>query len=455
MSTSMESELRRLIAAGRPGTRLPSVRELTRRHRASPVTVQRLITRLEHEGLVDALPGRGTFVAETADTPRSDPSWQTVVLGARSLPADGLSDLLAPVQPGTITLATGYPDESLQPLASLATATARAARRPTAWSRVPPEGITTLRAWFAGECGPGIDAGDVLVTPGGQAALSTAFRALASPGDAVIVESPTYVGALESARLAGLRPVPVPSDADGIRPELLAAALASSGAGLVYLQPLVSNPTGATLATARRADVLDAVRAANAFLVEDDYARDLVEPTRAPRPLLDDDVDGHVIHIRSLTKSIAPGMRIAGMIARGPAMVRLRNTRLVDDFFVSGVLQEAAVDVLTAAGRQRQLSRLRHALAERMTVAVDGIARLDAAELTVRPRGGFVLWVRLLGDVGDDELTRTALAAGVMISPGHRWFASEPPGAFVRLSVAAADQTQIAQAMRVLRRLLA
>lgn len=452
MPTPLETEIRHLVAVGRPGARLPSVRELTRKHHASPVTVQRLITRLELEGLVEAFPGRGTFVADASDVVLGDPSWQTVALGARGLPAEGLADLLAPVTPGTITLATGYPDESLQALALLTAATMRAARRPTAWSRVPTEGIAPLRAWFASESGPGIDLADILVTPGGQSALSTAFRALAVPGDAIVVESPTYVGALEGARLAGLRAVPVPTDVDGIRSDLLTAALAASGAKLVYLQPLVANPTGATLSAERRIAVLDAVRAANAFLIEDDYARDLVDPAVAPPTLMSDDVDGHVVRIRSLTKSIAPGLRIAAMIARGPAMARLRNTRLIDDFFVSGVLQEAAVDVLTSTGRPRQLSRVRHALTERMSAATDAIERMPGVELAVRPIGGFVLWVRLLGGLEDDAVVAAARSEGVLVSPGHRWFAAEPPAAHLRLSVAATDQTQIAQAMRVLRR---
>lgn len=445
--------MRRLVASSAAGTQLPSVRELTRRHRASALTVQRAVTRLEQEGLVRAEPGRGTFVAERSVGPAADAGWQTLALGARGLPAVALADLLAPAPSDAIALATGYPDASLQALGLLATATARAARRPHAWSRVAVEGTPELRAWFARDVGGGADPADVLVTPGGQAALATTMRALASPGDPVIVESPTYIGALEAARLAGLRAVPVPTDAGGVRTDALERALAATGASIVVLQPMVANPTGATLAPDRRADVLGLVRDAGAFCIEDDYARDLVDPLHAPRPLWSDDADGHVVHVRSLTKSVAPGLRICGVLARGPAGERLRNTRLVDDFFVSGVLQEAAIGVVTSPGWRRHLNQLRLALATRLDAAIDGIGTWDGAQLVCRPLGGFVLWVRLPEHHDDETFASAALRRGVVVSPGRRWFAAEPTGHYVRLSVAAADVAQVRRALGILAQL--
>ena len=161
----------------------------------------------------------------------------------------------------------------------------------------------------------------------------------------MIVEAPTYLGALAAARAQGLQPVPVPADERGVRPDLLADALQRSGARLVYLQPAFANPHGASLAVERRAEVLDAVRAAGAFLIEDDAVRDLAFGT-APAPLFGDDPDGHVVHVRSLTKPAAPGLRISALIARGPALARLRAARIVEDLYVPGPLQEAALDLV-------------------------------------------------------------------------------------------------------------
>ncbi|RKQ91168.1 DNA-binding transcriptional MocR family regulator [Solirubrobacter pauli] len=437
------------MAVSAPGERLPSVRELMARHRAGPATVQRAIAELAARGLVEARPGRGTFVAARSEPRVPDPSWQAVPLGARSIDADALVRLLRPPSPDALVLSSGYLPADLQPTALLGGALARAARRPGAWDRVPLEGISGLRAYFAAEAGA--SPGDVLVTPGGQAALAACFRGLAAPGAAIIVESPSYLGALVAARAQGLRPVPVPADAHGIRPDLLADALAASGARVVYLQPIFANPHGATLAPERRAEVLEAVRAAGAFIVEDDAFRDLaLGPAHGrrgaavvPPPLFADDQDGHVVRIRSLTKASAPGLRIAAVIARGPAAARLRAARIVEDLFVTGPLQEAALEIVGAPAWRAHLRKLRTVLAERRDALVAAVPLP-----VVVPEGGMNLWVPLPPGTDDVDLAQRAAAAGVLVQPGRPFFAAEPPGPFLRLTFAAEPPERLAEGVR-------
>ena len=142
-----------------------------------------------------------------------------------------------------------------------------------------------------------LDAADVIVTPGAQGALTAAFRALIPAGGVLLVESPTYPGALAVAAAAGIRTVPVPVDGDGIRPDALAQAFAATGARAVYCQPAFQNPTGAVLSAPRRAQVLDTAAAAGAFVVEDDYGRWLAHERPAPPPLITQDGDGRVVHL--------------------------------------------------------------------------------------------------------------------------------------------------------------
>ncbi|MCW3842886.1 aminotransferase class I/II-fold pyridoxal phosphate-dependent enzyme, partial [Micromonospora yasonensis] len=205
-------DLRAAATAAEPGTRLPSVRELTARHHASPVTVAAAIRQLVAEGVIEARPGRGTFVAIPPQQRRTpDLSWQTVALGSRRSGEEEMQALLALPPAGAIPLSGGYLDADLQPAAALGAALARAARQPASWQRGPTEGRADLRAWFAREAGTGLRADDLVICPGGQAALSTALRALTTPGDTLLVESPTYLGALAAARAAGLRAAIRPS----------------------------------------------------------------------------------------------------------------------------------------------------------------------------------------------------------------------------------------------------
>ncbi|MEU1813461.1 aminotransferase-like domain-containing protein [Micromonospora aurantiaca (nom. illeg.)] len=439
-----------LAADAAPGTRLPSVRELTTHHHVSPVTVAEATRRLVADGLVETRPGRGAYVAaRRAGPPRADLSWQTVTLGSRRGGEEEMQALLALPPSGAIPLTGGYLDPDLQPAAALGAALARAARQPAAWQRGPVEGRADLRAWFAREAGGGLRAEDMVICPGGQAALSSTLRALTVPGDTILVESPTYLGALAAARAAGLRVVPVPADTDGVRPDQLAAAFARTGARLFYCQPLYANPHGATLTAARRGEVAEAVREAGAFLVEDDYARDLTIDGEAPPPLAADDPDGHVVYLRSLTKSTAPGLRIAAIGARGPAGARLRAARLLDDLFVAGPLQQATVEFLTAPVWDRHRRSLRVQLRARREALLAALDRhLPSPAPRDVPRGGLHLWVRLPDNTDDVAVTAAAAAAGVTVFPGRPWYAAEPPAPHLRLTYAAAPPDQMDEAIR-------
>jgi DNA-binding transcriptional MocR family regulator len=445
-------ELRRHLAGLPTGSALPSARALMEELSVSPVTVSRAFAELAREGLVITRPGAGTFVAEPARARQRESSdWQVVALGAAP-PASDLETLVSESSPRALALGNGYMDASLEPAAELAKAAKRALGVPGAWSRAPIEGLPELRRWFATRAGPAVDPGDVLVVQGGQAAIGTALRAVARSAHAgggadrrtVLVESPTYLGAMAAARAAGLTPVPVPTDGGGIRCDFLQQAFETTGAQLLYLQPWFSNPTGSVLASERHAQVLELARKHHAFVIEDDYCRDLSHRGVEPRTLLGADRDGHVIYIRSLTKSIAPSMRVAALIARGPIQARLRTARIVDDFFVPRPLQAIALEFLTSSHYERHRRRLRSTLAERMTALVRALHdKLPSVRIPLVPEGGFSLWVELPAHVNEEQLVRRAREADVILSPGRPWFPAEPSGPCLRLSVAAASVAEL------------
>lgn len=435
--------LRALVAGLEPGDRVPSSRELIERYRVGPGTVSRAIASLAAEGSVVTRPGSGTFVAERVrqGATVSNAAWQTVALTDRAVDARPVSDALGALPEGAVMLDGGYLHQSLQPVRALSAALARAGRAPDAWDRAPASGLAGLRAAFAAFAagsGASVSADDVLVTGGGQSALSMAFRAIAGPGDPVLVESPTYPGALAAARAAGLRPVPVPVDADGVLPDLLAEAFSRTGARLFYSQPAFHNPTGAVLALSRRAQVLDIARAAGAFVLEDDFARHLGHGGAIPRPLLADDRDGSVVYVTSLTKPAAPSLRIGALIARGPVLERMRAIRAVDDFFVARPMQEAALELVSSPSWERHLRALAAALRGRAAALAAAVTRdLPSWTLARLPAGGLHLWAQLPQGADAAHLAGTARQYGVAVSSGGRFFATEAPAPYVRLNFAA------------------
>ncbi|WP_328459575.1 aminotransferase-like domain-containing protein [Streptomyces sp. NBC_00448] len=463
-ATAVAESLRAELNRFSPGEKLPSSRTLVQRFRVSPVTVSRALSALAAEGLVILRPGAGTYRApnHAARIGSIDTSWQQVALTTqdpdgppRVVDASGVLANFATHAQDVIPFNEGYLHPTLAPERELTTALARAARRAGAWERPPVDGLTALRTWFGR--GAGVGPAQVLVTAGGQAALTASLRALAPPGAPVLVESPTYPGVLAVARAAGLRLVPVPIDADGVRPDLLADAFSASGARVFLCQPLFQNPTGAVLADARRRVVLDIAHAAGAFVIEDDFARHLGHGDPLPPPLISEDRHGTVVHITSLTKPTSPNLRVGAMIARGPALERLRAVHFVDNFFVPRPLQEAALELVGAPAWPRHLRAVASGLRERRVAMVAALEReLPGLLPKPVPFGGYHLWLRLPDGTDETALTYAALRTGVAISPGRPYFPAEAPAPHLRIAFAAtAGPEEIVEGVERLSRALA
>jgi DNA-binding transcriptional MocR family regulator len=409
----------------------------------SPGTVRAAVAELVRSGLVETVSGSGTFIAHRVEPvePAGDRSWQTIALGPNPQDPDLLGSLRAPTTPGVVDLASGYPDATLQATALVARVLRSVARRSTALDRAPSEGMASLRHWFAAELSPGQEH-EVLIAPGGQAALSLVFRALGLAGDTVIMESPTYVGAMAAARAAGCVPVPVSVDQDGIVVDDLEAAVHRSGATMVYLQPRYHNPVGSTLTRDRRHHLMALARQHGLIIIEDDWLQDLDDPDSRVAPLAADDPHGHVVHVRSLTKSTVPALRIAGIASSGAIAQRLRTTRGTEDFFVSPILQEAALEVVTSQDWPRHLRRLRSQLVHRQAVLGQELERV-ADSLRVVGGGPLHLWVQARGGIDAERLRVAALGHGVALVAGNHWFPGDAPTDHLRLSNTATTADQI------------
>jgi DNA-binding transcriptional MocR family regulator len=450
-SQALAATLRLELDRYSPGEKLPSSRALVDRFGVSPVTVSQALARLAAEGLVVSRPGAGVFRSDrTGSSSALDTSWQELALTAgESVDATAVTAALAVPGEGVIAFNGGYLHPSLQPSEALGAAFARAARRPGAWERPPLSGLTALCSWFAREIG--VPSAQVLITAGGQAALNTAMRALAPPGSAILVESPTYPGALAVARAAGLRPVPVPVDESGVRPDLLSEAFAATGARAFYCQPLFHNPTGITLAASRRREVVAIAHSAGAFIIEDDWARRLGLGDPVPPPLAASDPYGVVVHISSLTKPTSPSLRVAALAARGPVVERLRSIQVVGSFFVPRPLQEGALDFVSAPAWPRHLRAAAAAVRQRRDAMLAALHR-HRPELAARPpAGGYHLWLRLPDGTDETAVTAAALRAGVAVSPGRPYFAAEAPAPHLRVSFA--DTPGLAEIEEGVRRL--
>ena len=456
-SSRIAASLREWIARAPSGARLPSSRALVARHRASPVTVQRALRELTTQGLVESRPGVGTFVRAVRTARPSDYGWQTAALRAPQSRTPAVSTAMRSAANDVIALHSGYPERALLPERLVRSALTRAVRGDTTLSRPPVAGLPELQSWFAQELGAASPVGvsppspsDVIVLPGSQSGLSSVFRALVPAGQPVLMESPTYWGAITAAAQAGVRVVPVPSGPEGPDPEELARAFDESGARVFYGQPGYANPTGAQWSVERAEQVLEVVRDHGAFLVEDDWAHDF-GITTTPRPVAAQDDSGHVIYLRSLTKSVSPALRIAAVIARGPARERILADRGADSMYVSGLLQAASLDVVTQPAWQTHLRSVREQLRARRDLLLDSLGtHAPRVHVEQVPSGGLNLWARLPDGTDLAELVLRCERAGLLVAPGDEWFPAEPAGPFLRLNYSGPNPGAFPDAARIL-----
>lgn len=451
------SALRDWIASASAGAQLPSTRQLVAEFGVSPVTVQKALRTLAGQGLIESRPGVGTFVRVVRTARPNDYGWQTAALGSPQHPIPGASSVLRTTPNDVIALHSGYPDKELLPQRLVRAAFARAARSEAAVSRPPAAGLPELQSWFAAELGAitpaGLtipDASDVVVLPGSQSGLSTLFRTLVGAGRPMLIESPSYWGAMLAAAQVGVQLVPIPSGPNGPKLDDIDRAFAQTGARAFYAQPNFANPTGGQWSADLGDAVLEIVRKHGAFLIEDDWAHDFgITTDSAPVAARDD--SGHVVYLRSLTKSVSPAVRVAGLIARGPARDRILADTGAQAMYVSAALQAVAVDVVTQPAWRTHLRLLRQQLAARRDLLISALRdHAPNTYLEAVPRGGLNLWLRLPDETDLHKLARDCEALGVIIAVGDDWFPAEPAGRYLRLNYSGPNPNAFVHAGRLI-----
>src|SRR5262245_30992870 len=445
----------------RPGDRLPGSRDLARAACVHRNTILAAYDELVAEGWLETAQGRGTFVARAI--PESSPIGVARIdrghapsRRARFGLPDAPHVYRPPTLPrGTLNLSSGAPDPRLVPAGAIG----RAYRRVLARRSGPlltygdPEGHPALRTALASMLAAAralaVRADDVFVTRGSQMALSLVARALIRPGDVVAVERLGYRPAWEAFRAAGANVVPVAIDRDGIDVEALQTLASRTALRAVYVTPHHQYPTTVGLTAARRLALLALARARQFAIVEDDYDHEFHYDGRPVLPLASADDAGLVVYIGTLSKVLAPGLRI-GYIVAPPAV--LRNVAALRSLLdIQGDLAtEAAVATLIEDGElQRHVARVRRVYAHRRDVLSDSLRRAFGDDVAFTPApGGMALWVRLRMPVDVEAWARRSIQYGVSWYTGRRYAFDAEPKPFARFSFAWLNERELPEAVR-------
>jgi GntR family transcriptional regulator/MocR family aminotransferase len=291
---------------------------------------------------------------------------------------------------------------------------------------------------------------NILITAGSQQALSLVSQLLLKLGDTILVESPTYSGALELFRALGYAVIGIPMDKKGMQVEHLEKLLQQHHPKLIYTIPNFHNPTGTCLDSQRRHDLIVLADRYNIPILEDDFVGDLRYDGRAQPSLKALDPGGRVIYANTFSKMLMPGLRVGYLFIEGPVYDSLVNFKRVNDLASSTLIQRALEAYVTVGRYQVHLRRSCQVFRKRRDAMVAAIERFlpDDVEFEV-PQGGLFLWVRLPGELSAVELLKTACKEGVDFVPGSRFFPDERQGAdWMRLNFVVHSPEEIEEGIK-------
>jgi DNA-binding transcriptional MocR family regulator len=454
------------------GERLPPTRDLARQLGVNRNTVVAAYETLAAEGWIESHTGRGTFVIRPDDSGDSRPdgpasdgdadTWFTAFSrSAEDAAAGSLQTIFRLVTADEgISFVASYPAAELLPVEAFGRAMAEtlADQGAAVLGYGPTAGHQPLRESIAASMcrrGSVCDADSILITNGAQQALELVFRAFLERGDPVVIEEPTYTGALSVLSALGARVVAVPVDEQGMRPDLLAIALERHRPRLIYAQPTFHNPTTAVMDEARRRELLALARRHRCPVVEDDWGSELRLDGDEQPTLHALDGGKHVIYLGTFSKKLMPGLRVGWVAAPRAVLDRLVELKRLEDCGTSPILQSALHTFLQHRGLERHLGRVLPAYRDRRDAMLEALERhLPAGASWTTPEGGMFVWVKLPPGFDGGDLFMAARREGVLYSRGELFHSDGSGRDCLRLTYAAASPEQIEEGVRRLGELI-
>lgn len=449
-----------------PGSRMPSVRSLTRLHQVSLSTALQACRSLEDEGLLEARPRSGYFVRtprRVAMAPAHEPDPVCALDAAQYVGIhDRVSAFVAQSERHKVTtdFAAAYASTDAYPAEALKNAAIRALRRyPELLVKpVASPGDPALRAVLARralEAGMHLTADEIVVTQGCIEALNIALRAVAQPGDTIAVESPTYYGLLQVLESLGLRALEIPtSPSTGLSIEALELALQThERIRAVVVVPNFQNPLGCVMPDDHKQRLVQLCERFDLPVIEDDTYSALTADGVPLKAVKAWDRSGLVIHCASLRKTLAPGMRL-GWISGGRWHARVQMLKYAQSRANEALPQLITAEFMASSAFDRHLARLRRLLKVQREQVAESIAACfpEGTRLSM-PEGSLLLWVELPEKRPAQAVFDAALARGIRVVPGTLFSNAGRFDHCMRISCGFAFTPQAEQAMRQLGRI--
>ncbi|MEN3785142.1 PLP-dependent aminotransferase family protein [Aeromonas veronii] len=444
-----------------PGERIPSIRQSCKTHGLSPMTVLQAYQLLESQGRILARPQSGYYVkAASPQVVQHTPS-QTHYSGSVDINDLVFEVLQASKSRDLVPLGMSVADPTLFPHPQLGRALASCMRKLDPFSTVAdlPPGNEALRRAIAqryASDGVAVNPQEIIITTGAMEALSLSLQVLTEPGDWVVVESPTFYGALQAIERLKLKAVEIPViPGVGIDLALLEDALTRIPVKACWLMGNVQHPLGHTMPDSHKARLMALLNSHGVPLVEDDVYAEVYFGRERPKPIRHWDLRGGSLLCSSFSKCLAPGFRV-GWVVAGPHAERVQRLQLMSTLSTNVPSQLALAEMLRQGGVDAHFRRLRHTLAQRQQQMRAALQRLLPSEVRISsPDGGYFLWLELPAHFDSRALHAKALGSGFSVAPGALFSSQGQHNHCLRLNSSHPWSEQLEQALTRLAALIA
>jgi len=461
----IKHQIRDLILAGDLplGTRLPPERKLAESLGVNRTTVSTAYQELAADGLVEGQVGRGTIVSFTPETggydagdyPPQPLPWGEFFVAGQGEQDSLVRDVIALcAQEDVISLAGGVPDPDLYPVEHFARATEAVLGRHgrSLLQYCPTEGHLPFRetlAELAAGRGIAASADNVMILSGSQQGLDLAARVLLDPGDLVVVEVPSYLGAIGLFRAAGARLLGVPVDEEGMQTDVLERLLARYRPQLIYTLPTFQNPSGQVMSNGRRQALLSLAQHYQVPLLEDDPYGEVYFDDPPPPAVKSLDRHGHVIYLSTFSKILFPGIRIGWLVAPRPVVDRLALVKQHADLHSNTLAQWTLAEFIRQGWLHEHLDTLRQVYPRKCQAMLAALREHIPRGLRWNePAGGFNLWCHLEDGLRAQDLLAEAGRRQVAFVVGEAFHADGGGQGAFRLNYSYQGEANIREGIR-------
>lgn len=451
---AISARLHAMIDEGviRMGEKLPSIRQASQQFGVSLSTVTKAYEQLEHEGLIESRPQSGFYVASRQPQKKKLTAPETHNLSQAEIV---LTTLRAIKEYGSIPLGSPFPDPRLFPVKKLISFQ-QSTETLDGWEQsqeLPPGNEQLRRAISRDYLGLGLSIlpTEIAITHGATESIQLALQAVANPGDAIAIESPSYYALALAIERLGMKPIEVSTDAEhGIKLDALNAVMQNVTIKAVMLNSNFQNPLGFVMPNEKKKALVAFLSERNIPLIEDDVYAALHFEETAPLPAKAFDHQGLVLHIGSFSKALAPGFKV-GWISAGRFQAKIEQLLFANSVSMPSAPQIAISKFMASRAYATHLRKIRHHLKSNHILMRQAILQYFPKETKIsHPSGGYVLWLELPHSVDVLKLYQQAIQARISIAPGPVFTKSHALSHALRLNYSYAWTPEIEAAIKTL-----